>query len=140
MTTDLATLLARFIQERPEEAAAMMMEAAKNPTLSADARDIARLQHAYLTDPGFRTTLSFALTTQRRISMPKRCQWTVTVEVADRWIADGFNPDCDKFTNAIMAQMLGYATEEEVTVTLDRYPTDAEINAAMERVDTPRER
>lgn len=72
--------------------------------------------------------------------MPKRCQWTVTVEVADRWIADGFNPDCDKFTNAIMAQMLGYATEEEVTVTLDRYPTDAEINAAMERVDTPRER
>jgi hypothetical protein len=68
--------------------------------------------------------------------MHKRaCSWTVIITIADCWIADGFNPDSDDFHRAVTSAMLGCATPDEVTVTVTKAPTKAQIDAAIDRVE-----
>ena len=43
-------------------------------------------------------------------------KWTVEIEVADTWVADGFELDAERLHNVIMSGMLGYAYDNEVKV------------------------
>jgi hypothetical protein len=61
------------------------------------------------------------------------CKWIIEVEIADVWIADGFNPEADAFQSAINAEMLGYARPDEVKVRIVKAPTEQQIDAATAR-------
>lgn len=64
--------------------------------------------------------------------MPRtpKFRWTITVEVAECWIADGFNPTAEQFQDAIYSEMLGYATPGEVRVAIVKAPDPVAMAAA----------
>ena len=54
-------------------------------------------------------------------------KWTIEIEVAPSWVADGFDPDADQFKDAILAHMLGLANPDEVTVRVIGAPDPAAV-------------
>lgn len=48
--------------------------------------------------------------------MSKRLSWTIKVSVNKSWVADGFNPDADRFKEAIVRVAIPGAYNHEVGV------------------------
>jgi hypothetical protein len=53
----------------------------------------------------------------------KTFKWTVEIEVSEVWVGDGFQLDEDHLKDAILANLLGYATEDEVRVKIVKAPS-----------------
>ena len=61
---------------------------------------------------------------------PKMYTWTVKIQVAERFIADGFDLDADRAQNMVLKE-LGYAREDEVIATIVKAPTPASMDKAQ---------
>lgn len=53
--------------------------------------------------------------------------WTFELKVAPVWVADGFDPDAHQICEAIRAELLGSATENEVQVRMLSSPDAGKI-------------
>jgi hypothetical protein len=62
------------------------------------------------------------------------CKWIVEIEIADIWIADGFNLDPDALAEAIDGEMIGgFAFDGEVKCKIVKRPTLKEVAEASDR-------
>ena len=63
-------------------------------------------------------------------------KWTVEIEIADVWIADGFRLDAVELADALDSELLGgFAQEGEIICRVVKEPTQAAINQAINRHD-----
>ncbi len=60
------------------------------------------------------------------MSTPKKFKWTIELEVAECWVADGFNPTDEMFTECLLG-WLGWATESEVKARIVKKPDQEKV-------------
>lgn len=63
---------------------------------------------------------------------PETCKFTLTFEVSDNWIADGFNCS-DKQIQSALGVLLPWALSDEVRLVEVKRPSKAAIARAIER-------
>jgi hypothetical protein len=63
-------------------------------------------------------------------------KWTVEIEIADVWIADGLRLDAVELADALDSELLGgFAQEGEIICRVVKEPTQEAINQAINRHD-----
>lgn len=62
---------------------------------------------------------------------PKMMKWVIEVEVAECWVADGYEANADRVKEAILNYSLGYAQDEEVRVKTLKRPSAKAIRQAQ---------
>ena len=63
-------------------------------------------------------------------SQRKMFTWTVKIEVAESWVADGFDLTADRAQNMVLTD-LGYARSDEVVATIIKAPKASAIAKAQ---------
>ena len=72
--------------------------------------------------------------TNKEVAMAVK--WTVEIEIADVWIADGLRLDAVELADALDSALLGgFAQEGEIICRVVKEPTQAAINQAINRHD-----
>ncbi len=61
---------------------------------------------------------------------PKTFKWTIEIEIAECWVADGFNLT-DEHAQDMIEQRLSCATSEEVKARVVKAPTKAALATAQ---------